>query len=585
MANPNTLYAHHFVEQLIQSGLKHVVFVPGSRHTPLVLAFAHYKDSIKIWSHLDERSASFFALGLAMATDTPVAIICTSGSAGANMFPAIIEAHRSRIPLIVITADRPHELRHSGANQTIDQIKLFGDYVRWFVDAPLPEQNPVDVVLRHIGTLGSRAFQIANGQPKGVVHINMPFRKPFEPEGDEAHIFEHAKKISHGVTRFSTTYPALSETQVQHFIDMLLTYDEGLIICGTRTPRNARQLITRLARKTGFPILADGVSGLRAFDGSNAFIIGAYDTVLMREDIYPKPQIIVRFGDVPVSKWLNDYLSKIRPHVRMHVSADGIWADDQHHTTYFIHANPYTLLHQAFEYRLSEHPDKDITWAQRFIDIEKRIWSTLPNLLDHSEFFDGMVLHDIMEYMPDSSTLFVGNSLPVRHLDQWARPAAKSIEIFANRGASGIDGNVSTALGLGASQPNKPLVGVVGDITCYHDMNGLLAVQRLGIPITLVVLHNDGGGIFHRLPIHEYDPEFTDYFVTPHNLDFSHVAQLYGLGFVRVHDRTAFRDAFTHSIKNTQSTLIEVRTNAQEDLSRRKTIIEALHNMLKSQPL
>jgi 2-succinyl-5-enolpyruvyl-6-hydroxy-3-cyclohexene-1-carboxylate synthase len=181
MSNPSTVYANIFVEELIRSGLKHVCFVPGSRHTPLILAFARHKEKINIYSHLDERSASFFALGLALALDEPVAIVCTSGTAGANFFPAIIEAHQSRVPLIVLTADRPHELRQSGANQTIDQVKMFGDFVLWFYDAPLPEEKPPDVALRNLRTLAARTYAKANGIRKGVVHINMPFRKHLNP--------------------------------------------------------------------------------------------------------------------------------------------------------------------------------------------------------------------------------------------------------------------------------------------------------------------------------------------------------------------------------------------------------------------
>jgi 2-succinyl-5-enolpyruvyl-6-hydroxy-3-cyclohexene-1-carboxylate synthase len=577
MANPNIVASNIIVHALIESGLRHVVFAPGSRNTPLVIAFSEQKERIKIWSQLDERSASFFALGLAIADDAPVAIICTSGSAGANMYPAIVEAHQSRVPLIVITADRPHELRHSGANQTIDQINMFGRFALWVVDAPLPETNMPDVALHQLNTLGHRAYTTANGVRKGVVHLNMPFRKPLEPDGDE--VLPTLPDLIVAPTKMS-----VDETIVQQFVDMVLAYDKGIIVCGPRTPHDAFQRIGILARKTGFPILADGASGMRFHKHVNDMVVGGYDSFLMSDvrqhlgDL--NPQIVVRFGDVPTSKWLNDYLSSITPKIRLMVRSDGTWADDQHHTTHVLHADVNTLLKQAFKYRLGTTLDINMTWAEQWQKIERTTWEMLETSIVDSKTFDGAIVADVVDLVPDQTMLFAGNSLAVRHLDQFGKPQSKRIYTYANRGASGIDGNTSTALGLGAHYPERPLVAIMGDITFYHDMNGLLAVHRLGIPITIVLLNNDGGGIFHRLPISQHDPDFTDYFVTPHGLDFSHAAKLYGLEYVQVTERDDFREAFANSINQRSSMIIEVRTDAKHDLQRRNEIVQAVHAKL-----
>jgi 2-succinyl-5-enolpyruvyl-6-hydroxy-3-cyclohexene-1-carboxylate synthase len=576
--NRNTHYAQIFIDELARSGLRHAVIAPGSRHTPLVLALAAHPQ-ITVHSHLDERSAGFYALGLAQGGDQPVVLCCTSGTAGANFFPAVIEAHQSRVPLIVLTADRPPELRHSGANQTIDQIKLFGDYALWFVDAALPEAAPSALSLRHLRTTANRAYATATGPRKGVVHINLPFRKPLEPtpvDGDTLEIPASARPRDDArpFTVVHTRPRPMPDDDMKRIDALLRDHPAGIVIAGVNALRTFSQ-IERFASSYGYPLFADAFSGLR-FGGQP--VIGGYDTFLAEGDS-PRPDLIVRFGDLPLSKAMNQFIASSQPRHYLHFSTAGRWADDSHLVTQVIDTQHLDILEpdglQAAGSRLMAH----------YTAQEATAWRVIADAIAEGDYFDGGVVHDLMADIPAESTLFVGNSLPVRLLDQFGQPTTKRIHAFANRGASGIDGNLSTALGLGKARPDHPLVALVGDVTFYHDMNGLLAVHRCGVPVTIVLLNNDGGGIFHRLPIREYDPAFTDLFVTPHGLDFSHAARLYGLDFVPIDGhapdaRARFRSAFTTAVGSTDSTIIEIRTQARHDLERRRAIMQAVQAAL-----
>ena len=579
--NRNFLWTRVLVEELARSGLRAVCIAPGSRSTPLTMAFAEYAadhPELRLFPHMDERSAAFFALGVALATDEPVALVCTSGSAAANFFPAIVEAHESRVPLLVLTTDRPPELRYSGANQTIDQIKLYGDYALWSVDAPLPESQPAALTVRALRTLAARAYATADGigagGKKGVVHVNLPFRKPLEPipvESDHTEIGAEAGEGYAGaftVMTGGTVIPSVE--QITTLVTILSQHERGIIVCGTKDlGENFAAVVAQLSQRTGYPIFADPSSGVRfGAHVENTAIIGAYDTFLSAPPTWDDPDVVIRFGGVPTSTALLAYLDKIKPHHRIQVSADGTWADDSHRTALFVHADP-TLLCLTLSGRLQARPESQ--WAQRLRMVEAVTWLNIGQRLG-DEFFDGAAVAALIDALPDGANVFAGNSLPVRHVEQFARPSTKHLHVFANRGASGIDGNVSTALGIAAAT-RKPTVLLVGDITLYHDMNGLLAVNKCGVDnITVVLLNNDGGGIFHRLPVAKFEPPFTDWFVMPHGLQFQHAAALYGLEYVHAEDEPVLRDALAFSINERSPLLIEVKTDAAHDDARRKQI-------------
>jgi len=604
--NPNIQTALLFVEALIASGLTAVCISPGSRSTPLTLAFAA-QDKIKIYRHLDERSAGFFALGFAVAADKPVALVCTSGTAVANYYPAIIEAHMSQVPLLVLTADRPHELRHSGANQTINQVNIFGNHVLWAVDMPIPQADAPAVALRNVQTTAVRAYTTATGLQKGPVHINFPFRKPLEPVNSD-----QLSVISRPPTEYRSLITdrgslILTRNQQSHLTDLINKHERGLIICGPRCPGgNFAQAVTGLSQISGYPILADALSGVRfGLHTNGAVISGGYETYLQQKtseasfdgqtdkqvEKPPRfthaPDVIIRFGAVPTSKWLNDYLTRIDIPHRIHIRESGVWADDSHLTTLIIQVNAEQACYQIAQNMI---PRLSSDWLNTVHETETAVWQKTDKNLP-TEYTDFQAVMDTVEMMPANGRLFIGNSLPVRHLDQFARPNQTPIHVHANRGASGIDGNISTALGFGAAS-KSPLVAIMGDITFYHDMNGLLALKgedrsmkdegktlatRRLPPTTIVVLNNNGGGIFRRLPIAEFEPPFTDLFLTPHNLDFEHTAKLYDLNFVRVTNRDEFKQTLGESMYNPVPTLIEVMTNGRSDHEHRQNLIKTVN--------
>ncbi len=573
MPNPNTIYANAFIDALVAAGLRRVCLAPGSRHTPLALALARHRDEIEIYSHLDERSAAFFALGLAIGSGEPAAVLCTSGSAAANFYPAIIEARQSRIPLIILTGDRPQELRDSGANQTIDQLKLYGDYVDLFVDAPLPQEDPPPAVLRHLRTLAARAHQTAASK-SGVVHINFPFRKPFEPADDHDALAIDRRPP----TLFSARTASGSADLAALLTDGLLSR-RGLIYFGHGACRSLAEReallpwAQRLSEISGYPILAEATSNMRARD-----TIGAYESFMAAPEAdFSQVEAVIRFGAPPLCKAMQDFLAEAELACHIYCSRAGEWADDTHGLTQHLTIDPATVSQADWD----DFPSaKSLDRRNQMRRTEAIAQKVIAEEIAKGAWFDGAVLYDVVNLMPRDSTLFAGNSLPVRHLDQFGGAAGGPAFAWANRGASGIDGNVSTALGIGAARREAPLVAVLGDITLYHDMNGLLAIKRCDAPATIVLLNNGGGGIFQRLPVRQHEPHFSDYFITPHGLDFAQAAALYGLEYARADDRGAFRAAFSRCLGGQRSTLIEVRTDALADLRRRAEIMQAAREAL-----
>jgi 2-succinyl-5-enolpyruvyl-6-hydroxy-3-cyclohexene-1-carboxylate synthase len=572
--NRNVRDASMLFDELARAGLRHVCLSPGSRNTPLVFAAARHA-GLTVTSHLDERSAAFFALGIGVATGMPAALVCTSGSAAANYFPAIVEAHQARAPLIVITADRPHELRHSGANQTMKQPDLFGGYALWSVDLALPEAQPSPLVLRNLRATANRAVAVArgsNGSRSGVVHINAPFRPPLEPTPVATDATDTAAAARDTLPHVTIAPDArlVPEPATLHRIAALIdAHPRGLIVCGPDCARGGfAAAVVVLAERAGYPLLADGTSGVRfGVPG----VIGGYDTFLNGAHGLPAPELVLRFGNVPTSKWLNQYLDLSAPAHVVQIAHDGVWADDTHRLSDFVHADPETVA-QALSHAIGGAP-RDPAWLAGWRAKENATWAALDRGLGSGAWFDAIAVHDALALAPDDAAIYAGNSLPVRHLDQFGRPGAKRLFAHANRGVSGIDGNVSTALGIGHARRDKRLILLIGDITLYHDMNGLLAIRRCDVPVTIVLLNNNGGGIFQRLPVNQFDPEFTEHFVTPHDLDYAHVAALYGLRHVRPRTRAEFHAALNSSFADaSRSFLIEVQTDAKVDLAARKQL-------------
>lgn len=586
--NPNLVWTGSFVNELARCGLQDVCISPGSRSTPLALAFfAH--PGIRIHSHLDERSAGFFGLGMALATDRPVALLCTSGTAGANFFPAIIEANMSQVPLLVLTADRPHELRYSGANQTIDQIKLYGDHVLWSVDVALPERDPPAIALRNLRTLAARALATADGLRKGPVHLNFPFRKPLEPQNAEKWLASAGLQVAgsrskcQAFTKIERGKMRPSQDQIGLLADLISRNRKGIIVCGPRCPAgDFARLASRFALSCAYPLLADPLSGLRfGSHGAGTPICGSYETFLRFPNKFPQPELVFHFGAEPTSKRLNQYLAGCYSAVHIHIRENGVWADENHMTNLFLQVNALDLF-----LSLQDHLDipRKSAWLDDWKRLEERCWSELSQAMNRMEF-DGAYVADLMDLLPAGSALMVGNSLPVRHVDQFARPQTKPIGVYANRGASGIDGNVSTGLGI-AVQDRFPTTILTGDITFYHDSNGLLALRNMKhTGVTIIVLNNDGGGIFRRLPVAQFEPPFKDLFQVPHGLDLSFIALTYELEYHRPRSREEMRALFSSESRPASARLIEIRTDAESDYQIRSELESlVLHNLSLNLP-
>ncbi len=534
------------------AGARRAVISPGSRSTPLALAAARHPD-IKTWTQVDERCAAFFALGLAKESSSPVVLVATSGSAPANWYPAVIEANHSGIPLILLSADRPPELQECGANQTINQTHLFNLQVRGFFD-PGPARSGADA-LAQINSLGVKAAQLSSGTNPGPVHINLPFREPLIPAAIPT------PKIGNDTTAGSRLQTLPDPAQIKRIL-AILSNGCGIIICGPSVPEeDFAPVVTELARRLHVPILADPLSNLRFGVHAQSNIICRYDAFLRQQEFvqYNRPDWVLRFGAMPVSASLAKYL-KHSSATTILCAPRGDWPDPLHQTTEMVHCDAISLCNRIMAGEPTPGEDKLLN---RFKQEEKRVGEIcLGNDADLP--FEDKVVEELIHTIPAGSTLFCSNSMPIRQLDSWSGSGVKPLRIMANRGASGIDGNISTMLGIAASS-NSPIFGLLGDLACYHDMNGLLAAAYAdGVA---VVLNNNGGAIFGYLPQAGLE-QFEQHWLTPTNLDFSKVAALFSLNFHRVTRQSGLSSALSAAIQEPGLSLIEVVLDREQSRSR-----------------
>jgi 2-succinyl-5-enolpyruvyl-6-hydroxy-3-cyclohexene-1-carboxylate synthase len=571
--NRNILWAELFVDELVRQGIKYACISPGSRSTPLVYALARH-NSIKTLPHIDERAGSFFALGLAKRLQAPVVIACTSGTAAAEFYPAIIEAYQSQTPLIVVTADRPPELIDCGANQTIFQENMYANHINWYSNPGLPELTTERLL--HIKTIARRAVAESNGFHKGPVHINMPFRKPFEPDTITDEIEEKSIEGLRQSIGDPLGNPGSSPDSsfITRIASVIKESTRGLFIVGPGYNDSAfSTAIIKLADILKYPILADGGSQLRHGKFDKSTVCTEYDAYL-KVDAFAKmhtPDLIFQFGLGTSSKGLESFLSKV-PTRRFHINPSGRWIDQSGYLDTVIRCEPSEfcrLLVDYFENRtLGKHSDE---WLNAFNQAESVSSSVRQRLVDcTSDLFEGKVLRMVFDKIPDNSQVLVSNSMPIRDLDYFVSASDKSIDIFTNRGASGIDGITSTALGL-AFNAGKPTVLVTGDLAFYHDMNGLLASLKFSIPLIVVLINNNGGGIFRMLPIADYPEVFTEYFITPHNLDFKPFISGYGGIYRKISNWSDFNAEFSDAINRNKLTVLDIPTDPVDSTKLRRT--------------
>ncbi|MGO8947514.1 MAG: 2-succinyl-5-enolpyruvyl-6-hydroxy-3-cyclohexene-1-carboxylic-acid synthase [Ktedonobacterales bacterium] len=597
----NELYAYigAFVDELCRAGVRHAVVCPGSRSTPLALSLAQ-QSGIRLWMQVDERSAGFFALGMARRLRQPVALLCTSGTAAANFYPAVIEAGLSHLPLLVLTADRPHELRDCGAPQAIDQNQLYGQQVKWYMEiAPASATNES---LRYIRTMADRAAAAALAIPAGVVHLNFPISDPLTPVHRALIPAETRDAAAWSGRPNGAAYTVVSDAplatppapKLAELFEMLSAIPRGLIIAGPQADPGLAEPLLALARTLGYPVLADPLSQLRMPDAyiRQTTLVTTYDAFLPSEserseekhtgddeqDAYA-PAAILRFGAMPTSKSLLLYIQRHAVHCPLIVvSGDCGWNESTQLASEMIHCDPAAFcislrLASTFNNR-NDRREKSAGGDSSMQSLSQweSLWRRTENLarrtlgeaiLTLPEFFEGRVFTELARLLPPESALFAGNSMPVRDLDTffWGGKTGRT-RIFGNRGANGIDGVVSSALGMSAaSHTGERTVLVIGDLSFYHDSNGLLAALLHHLDITIILVNNDGGGIFSFLPQSAYPEHFEELFGTPTGLDFEPLVRMYGGHFERVRSWDDFEMALQSSWQSGGLWVIEVPTN------------------------
>jgi 2-succinyl-5-enolpyruvyl-6-hydroxy-3-cyclohexene-1-carboxylate synthase len=554
-----TAYTAAFVNELVQTGVCDVVISPGSRSTPMAMMMAEHP-KVKVHILVDERSAGFFALGMAKSLKRPVALLCTSGTAGANYYPAVIEASYSRIPLIVLTADRPHELREVGAPQAIDQLHLYGHHVKAFFEMPIPEIEKS--VIRHARMTCARAVSTACNHPIGPVHLNFPFREPLIPQLDNEDLFKNEERNEKYV-QIETGNWTLNASQFKTLATKLVEKRNGIIICGQMDEEGFEDGILQLAQKLSFPILADPLSQLRSGGHDGQHIIDCYDNFLRSEVTrgYLKPDIILRFGTMPVSKALSIFLKE--NHNAIHIVVDGGsgWRDPSALATEMVYCNEKLYCESISPLIPDELENSHFS---KWMAINKIAKEQMLTVGDIAEMDEGKLFTLLADILPSNSTLFVGNSMPIRDLDSFFYFNNKSIKVMANRGANGIDGIVSSA--MGAAVYSKPMYLILGDLTFYHDLNGLLASKLLNIDITIIIINNNGGGIFSFLPQVNHPKNFELLFGTPLDIDFQHVVKMYGGTYAKTENWDQFHSYWSHIKREKGLKVIEVPTNREKNV-------------------
>lgn len=554
-----------FIDELVRSGVRDACVCPGSRSTPMAMLLdAH--PGVRVWMHLDERSASYFALGMAKASRRPVALLATSGTAAANFAPAVAEARYGRVPLVVLTADRPAELRELGAPQTIDQSRLYGPHAKWFLEMPLPEAT--EGAARHAQIVAARAAVTANEAPAGPVHLNFPFREPLIPSLDRS----PGWSMHRGGTTVARSAPRrITSAELAPLADELRSLTDGIIVCGPQDSPSLVPAVVALASALGYPLLADPLSLVRCGPHDRSLVVDAYDAFL-RDPLTSdrlRPGVVLRLGALPTSKPLFQFLQR-HCGVPQIVVDEAEWPDPIHTGTDIYHADPgsfcRSLLSAVGERR--GHTEWMGAWMSRS---ERARASMNAQITASQDVSEPAVFTDLARVLPDRATLYVGNSMPVRDLDTFFPGSALDVRFLANRGANGIDGVVSSALGA-STACHGPLVLVIGDLSFYHDMNGLLAAKRHNLSATIVLINNDGGGIFSFLPQAGWPEQFEELFGTPHGLDFRAACELYDIGYERVRNRDRFTAAVTHSIASSGVQVIEVRTDRRSNVDLHRAV-------------
>lgn len=596
----NFAWARAILKTLVEYGVEEVEIAPGSRSAPLVLA-SRTIPSLNTRVHLDERSAAFFAVGYGRTHLGPTAVVTTSGTAVANLLPAVVEADMSDVPLVLITADRPPRMRGADANQTISQPGIFGERVRFEADLPVPSPSYLEGPGSHsVVGIVREAARRAVGPPSGPVHLNVPFDHPLQPDAPdgldlkgpgaekrlvltsaEVEVIE-GEVVPEGPWRRRTEARRRGRDLEVMLAHQLALARRPLLVAGPATdPGLDGPAAVRFARNFGIPLLADPLSGARfaaaEADHPRTLVLGAYDHYLRVPEVIARfaPDLIIRIGRSPTSTALESALGSWTRATQIVVDDGGHRKDYQGLASHYLHASAGAVLEHLVEKRDAETEDRPApyrSWTRSWTELEETAWAALddgpPDPGNEGDYAAALV-----RALPSGATLFVSSSMPVRDLDAYGRPAPRDLQVLGNRGASGIDGIVSTALGCAAGGAG-PVAVLIGDIAFYHDMNGLLAARDRSLHVVFVVVDNDGGGIFHMLPIRDFEPAFTPYFATPHGLDFRYAARMYGLPFTDVATPGELEEVVEAATARQGTEIVRIRTDREANRRRHETIRE-----------
>jgi 2-succinyl-5-enolpyruvyl-6-hydroxy-3-cyclohexene-1-carboxylate synthase len=519
--------------------------------------------------------------------------VCTSGTAAANFLPAVVEAKLSHVPLLILTADRPHELRDNGAPQSIDQNRLYGTYVKWFVDVALPEAT--DAALRYIRTLADRATALTQAIPAGPVHLNFPFREPLTPEliaDQPLPLLEQRNALAWQGRPNRVSYVQVHDTQLAapnattliHLVELTRATQHGLIIAGPQDNPTLAEPLMQLADALGYPLLADPLSQLRCGPHVSESVLSSYDA-LLRIDAFverARPEVILRFGAMPTSKPVLLYLKRYASCPLVVIDGQNGWEEPTQLAAEYIHADPVALCSGLLTRLANNAGNSTSAWLALWQQADQLTQQALQGAMQaFEEIFEGRVFTELASLLPDGTTLYVGNSMPVRDMDTFFWCVSRRIRCMGNRGANGIDGVLSSALGASAVRAgDEPTVLVVGDLSFFHDLNGLLAARLHSLDLTIVLVNNDGGGIFSFLPQAAHPEHFEQLFGTPTGLDFRLAVQMYGGQFQRAKTWEQFRKAVMRGISTGGLHVVEVKTERESNVRMHRQLWQAVEKAL-----
>ncbi|EKD06414.1 MAG: 2-succinyl-5-enolpyruvyl-6-hydroxy-3-cyclohexene-1-carboxylic-acid synthase [Limnospira sp. PMC 1291.21] len=555
--NINILWGNLIVEELIRNGASYFIVSPGSRSTPLTVAIARYSQAQRR-VFLDERGAAFHAIGYARATGKPAVLVSTSGSAAANYFPAVIEAATDNLPMIIISADRPPELRKTGANQTIDQVNLYGDYVRWKFDIPCPDEkiSPTFVLT----TIDQAVYRAKRSH--GPVHLNCMFREPLAPTNSAITLgYTLPLKPWLNSGRAWTDYPIPMVMQTDdniHEISAILNNTKrGILALGRLNTMAQIRGVEKFAHKLQFPIFADIRSGLRLGNtiDNQLFVtdIGLSDDPL---------ETVIQIGDRILSKRFLEYLPTHPPRYYIMITDSPSRHDPAHIVSHRIESNIEKLCESLLPLLA---PNLSEDWQDKLWLKSLKIRETIDSYLTKDSTLNEMAIaHLVSQHIPADSGLFLANSMPIRDMDEYGIYGGNSVRIAANRGTSGIDGIIASAAGF-CQGLNTPTTLLIGDLAFLHDLNSLSMVNSLNHPLWIIVINNNGGGIFSFLPIAKFNDVFENYFATPHNLQFDQAAKLFNLNYFSPPTPEEFVKDYQQAIASQTSAIIEVQTNRKQN--------------------